>query len=277
MKASAHLLCVGLCASRPRRPLSLLTALGGVGPEVPGSAAQSPVIQVSQRVIGYQRRLDHPPIPAGRHLCAASAHPHGHPFSTQSRRVSLMPAPLPCPGPISETHRAHGAWVLLPPVLCAMSLPSLSWPLPLPSLTWLLSVVKSAVLLLASGSLPVLFPLPATLFPPHPSLPYCLFNCFSAVRFHLMGHSLQEAHPDHPDAVAPPLCLCRSCPWCTTAHLLDPLVSAHLSGHHLARGQNPKSGDLPAFLPQSFLEAEMCSAPFLSRSPGELLPNHPQW
>lgn len=49
----------------------------------------------------------------------------------------------------------------------------------------------------------------------------------TAVRFHLMCHFLQEDHPDHPEALAPPLYICRSCPWCDRPHPLDPLILAH--------------------------------------------------
>lgn len=57
------------------------------------------------------------------------------------------------------------------------------------------SVLECTTFLPASGSLHMLFCLPAKFFPPH-TPPYCRFNCFSADRFHLLCHFLQEAHLD---------------------------------------------------------------------------------
>lgn len=131
------------------------------------------------------------------------------------------------------------------------------------------SVLKCTMILPASESLHMLFHLSGKLFPPHPTPPYCLFNCFSMAIFQLMCHFLQEACPDDPDAPAPPLHTCRSCLWCAVPHPLDPLMvfTQHIRSEHcLACGQHAINGCL-CFPASGFLEAEAPSTCFLRKSP----------
>lgn len=163
------------------------------------------------------------------------------PHTTSAAASLLSLYHLPTPTCIHSPHRP--GWCLgCPPMAalyCGPQSPQGLGPTPIcpmfgffsprfPCPSHVASVLKCTTLLPASGSLHMLFHLPGMLFlPPHPTPSYCLFNCFSVVRFHLLCHFLQEAYPDHPDAQAPQLCTHRSCPWCAIPHPLDPLIPAH--------------------------------------------------
>lgn len=154
-----------------------------------------------------------------------------------SSSISPLPASPPCPtarAPIPHTSQGSvsGVIILGPPIapFLLRTTGSGSWPLLFHALLLFPSFLcqtcgfsprmhhASSYFWISVRAVPPSWNAPCFLStPPHPT----------AVRFHLMCHFLQEAHPDHPEAPAPPLYICRSCPWCARPHPLDPLILAH--------------------------------------------------